>query len=38
MVRRIQSGYDLAERMSWEHVVNEYFLPSLARAATDAAR
>ncbi len=32
--RRVQSGYELARRMSWEHVVGEYFLPSLSRAAT----
>jgi hypothetical protein len=31
MLRRIQSGYNLAEKMSWEHVVNDYFLPSLAQ-------
>ena len=31
MLRRIQSGYKLAEKMSWEHVVNDYFLPSLAK-------
>jgi len=31
--RRIQGGHDLATRMSWEHVVREYFLPSLSRAA-----
>jgi len=28
--QRIRSGYELACRMSWEHVVSEYFLPSLA--------
>jgi hypothetical protein len=32
--RRIKSGYLLAERMSWEHVVNDYFLPSLARTVS----
>ena len=31
--RRIAEGYELARRMSWEHVVREYFLPSLARTA-----
>ena len=31
--RRIASGYELAKKMSWEHVVTEYFLPSLGRAA-----
>ncbi len=30
--RRIQSGYELARKMNWEHVVEEYFLPSLSRA------
>jgi len=30
--RRIQAGYELAGKMSWEHVVEEYFLPSLTRA------
>jgi len=30
---RIQRGYELAGRMSWEHVVKEYFLPSLDQAA-----
>ena len=31
MGRRIASGYDLAHRMSWQHVAQEYFLPALAR-------
>jgi hypothetical protein len=30
---RIESGRRLAERMSWEHVVNDFFLPALSRAA-----
>ncbi|HAU38282.1 MAG TPA: hypothetical protein DCX07_11290 [Phycisphaerales bacterium] len=34
--RRIERGFDLAQRMSWEHVVQEYFLPSLGRAAWQA--
>ena len=34
MQRKIAGGYELADRMSWEHVVREYFLPSLARAAS----
>ena len=33
ILRRIQSGYELATRMSWENVVRGYFLPSLHRAA-----
>lgn len=32
--RRIADGHELATRMSWEHVVREYFLPSLGRAAS----
>jgi len=31
MQRRIDSGWRLAQKMSWEHVVREYFLPSLDR-------
>ncbi len=31
--RRIAAGYALAKKMSWEHVVEDYFLPSLERAA-----
>lgn len=30
--RRIEAGNALAAAMSWEHVVREYFLPSLVRA------
>ncbi len=30
--RRMASGWELASRMSWEHVVDEYFIPSLTRA------
>jgi hypothetical protein len=29
--RMIVSGYELAQQMSWEKVVKEYFLPSLSR-------
>ncbi len=29
--RLLKTGQELAQRMSWEHVVNEYFLPSLRR-------
>lgn len=32
IARRIQSGHDLAARMSWEHVMRAYFLPSLENA------
>ena len=32
--RRVEAGSILAAEMSWEHVVREYFLPSLARAAS----
>ena len=31
---RMERGCQLAERMSWEHVVREYFLPSLGRVAS----
>jgi hypothetical protein len=31
MARLIASGEELAEKMSWEHVVDDYFLPSLSR-------
>ncbi len=31
--RRIETGYELAGRMSWEDVMEGYFLPSLGRAA-----
>ena len=34
MRRRIDIGYEMAEKMSWERVVRDYFLPSLARAAS----
>jgi len=30
--RRIVNGHELASKMSWEHVVREYFLPGLHRA------
>ena len=30
---RIETGYQLAKKMRWEHVVGEYFLPGLTRAA-----
>ncbi len=30
--QRIEAGSTLAGKMSWEHVVRDYFLPSLARA------
>ena len=29
--KRIDKGYKLAEKMNWEHVMKEYFLPSLTR-------
>jgi hypothetical protein len=32
MKRMIASGHALSEKMSWERVVEDYFLPSLARA------
>ena len=32
VARRIAAGRELASRMSWEHVVGEYLLPSLERA------
>ncbi len=32
VARRIAAGSDLAAKMSWEHVVEDYFLPSLERA------
>ena len=31
--RRMEAGYQLTTRMSWQHVVTEYFLPSLERTA-----
>ena len=33
MKRMVAAGRDLADKMSWEHVVDDYFLPSLSRAA-----
>ena len=30
--QRMQAGNELASKMSWEHVVDEYFIPSLTRA------
>ena len=33
--RRITDGYEAARKMSWEHVVREYFLPSLIRLESD---
>jgi len=30
--RRMQAGFDLASRMNWEHVMKQYFLPSLDAA------
>jgi len=33
LAKRIKTGHDLAAMMSWEHVVSEYFLPNLDRAA-----
>ena len=35
--RRIRGGYEIARRMSWQHVVQEYFLPALGRAAPEPA-
>ena len=34
MQERIQVGHALADKMSWEHVVEDYFLPSLARTVS----
>jgi hypothetical protein len=31
--RRIETGFELAARMSWEDVMEGYFLPALGRAA-----
>ncbi|MGC9454423.1 MAG: hypothetical protein ACP5HU_06115 [Phycisphaerae bacterium] len=31
--RRVENGYKLSQRMSWQKVVEEYFLPSLDRVA-----
>lgn len=36
MQRQIDQGYEIASRMSWEHVVSDYFLPALDRVATQA--
>ncbi len=33
--RRIRQGYDLARKMSWEHVVADYFLPALNKVASE---
>jgi glycosyltransferase involved in cell wall biosynthesis len=33
--RRIRHGFALAGDMSWEHVVRDFFLPSLGRVATE---
>ena len=33
LAERIAEGYALASRMSWDHVVRDYFLPGLGRAA-----
>jgi hypothetical protein len=30
---RIEGGYELARRMGWQRVVEDYFLPSLGRVA-----
>lgn len=35
MQQMITSGHELAQEMSWECVVNEYFLPGLARMSQD---
>jgi len=32
---RIADGYALAEKMNWEHVVTEFFLPSLTRTVSN---
>jgi hypothetical protein len=33
MAKRIQTGYELAQRMSWENVMENYFLPGLGTSA-----
>jgi len=33
LARRIEAGHKLAAAMSWQHVVTDYFLPSLASTA-----
>ncbi|MCK4277481.1 MAG: hypothetical protein KAX78_13255, partial [Phycisphaerae bacterium] len=35
MQRRIERGRQLAQGMSWQHVVRDYFLPALGRAVGD---
>ena len=35
MRRKIDAGLELADKMSWEHVVQNYFLPPLREAARD---
>jgi hypothetical protein len=32
---RLKRGWEIAEKMSWDHVVTEYFLPALAHATDD---
>ncbi len=32
--RQLQAGYELGAKMGWEHVVSQYFLPSLGRATS----
>ena len=33
LAARLARGYELASRMSWDRIVNDYFLPSLDRAS-----
>ena len=33
--RRMAEGLDVASRMSWQHVVQEYFLPALERVVSE---
>ena len=35
LAKRIERGYRIAAKMSWEHVVQEYFLPALGRASAE---
>jgi hypothetical protein len=35
LLRRIQTGAALAERMSWDHVVTDYFMPTLRKVAQE---
>ena len=35
LAARIERGYRLAANMSWEHVLQEYFLPALGRASAE---